>query len=72
MLLFRSEEHVTRWCRTWKIKRGAVLSLSQGLRLANVWYSDRMSPAWRPFSPPQAQAALNKIGLRSQFWRLSP
>jgi len=70
MLLFRSEEHVARWCRTWKIPRGASLSLRQGERLAKAWYGDRLSPHWRPFSPQQAQAVLNKVGLRSNFWRL--
>jgi hypothetical protein len=71
MLLFRSEEHVARWCRTWKISRGAVFSLNQGLRLAKAWYGDRLSPQWRPFSPQQAQAALGKVGLRSAFWCLA-
>ncbi len=71
MLLFRSEEHVARWCRIWKLRRGAVFSPQQGLRLAKAWYGDRLSPKWRPFSPQQAQATLNNVGLRSAFWRLS-
>ncbi len=71
MLLFRSEEHVARWYRIWKLRRGAVFSLNQGLRLAEAWYGDRLSPKWRPFSPQQAQAALNSVGLRSAFWRLA-
>jgi hypothetical protein len=70
MLLFRSEEHVARWCRTWKIPHGAAFSLQQGMRLAKAWYGDRLSPKWRSFSPQQAQAVLNKVGLRSAFWRL--
>ena len=70
MLLFRSEEHVARWCRVWKISRGAVFSLQQGLRLAKAWYGDRLSPNWHPFSSPQAQVVLNRAGLRSKFWRL--
>ena len=70
MLLFRSEEHVARWCRTWKIPRGAVFSLNQGLCLAEAWYGDRLSSKWRPFSTQQAQAVLSEVGLRSAFWRL--
>jgi hypothetical protein len=70
MLLFRSEEHIARWCRAWKMRRGAAFSLNQGLRLAKAWYGDRLSRDWRPFSPPQAQAVLNQAGLRSAFWRL--
>jgi hypothetical protein len=70
MLLFRSEEHVARWCRMWNRPRGAVFSLQQGLRLAEVWYGNRLSPSWRPFSVDQAQAALSSVGLRSSFWQL--
>jgi len=72
MLLFRSEEHVDRWCRTWKIPRGATLSLAQGWRLAQLWYGDRLSPNWRPFSSAEAQARLARAGLRSAFWQLQP
>ena len=71
MLLFRSEEHVARWCRIWKIPRGAAFSTKQGLRLAKAWYGDRLSRNWRPFSSQQGQAVLNQVGLRSQFWRLT-
>ena len=71
MLLFRSEEHVARWCRIWKLPRGAIFSLRQGERLAKAWYGDRLSPNWQPFSPQQAQAVLHKVGLRSKFWRLT-
>jgi hypothetical protein len=70
MLLFRSEEHVARWCRVWKIPRGAIFSIRVGQRLAKAWYGDRLSRNWQPFSPQQAQAVLNKVGLRSNFWRL--
>src|SRR5438876_12432566 len=41
MLLFRSEEHVARWCRIWKLRRGAVFSLQQGLRLAKACWSEK-------------------------------
>jgi hypothetical protein len=71
MLLFRSEEHVARWCRIWKLPRGAIFALRQGERLAKGWYGDRLSPNWQPFSAQQAQAVLRKVGLRSKFWRLT-
>src|SRR2546427_3236184 len=48
MLLFRSEQHVDRWCKQWNRPRGGILSLQQGCRLAKEWYGDRLSPAWRP------------------------
>ncbi len=70
MLLFRSDEHLTRWCKTWKQPHGATLTLAQGWNLAKAWYGDRLSPRWRPASPEQAQKMLGSVGLRSKFWRL--
>jgi Alkylmercury lyase len=70
MLLFRSEEHVARWCRIWSIPRGAVFTLEQGWTLAKAWYGDRLSPHWRPKSAEEAEALFRKIGLRSPFWRM--
>jgi hypothetical protein len=71
MLLFRSEQHVERWCAQWKRPRGGTLTLSQGWRLAREWYRDRLSPAWRPKTVPEAQAALASIGLVGKFWKLA-
>src|SRR5436305_9251093 len=34
MLLFRSEEHIDRWCAAWRLPRGAILTLETGWRLA--------------------------------------
>ena len=39
MLLFRSEEHVERWCEAWRLPRGAVLTPLDCWRLARAWYS---------------------------------
>jgi len=71
MLLFRSEEHVTRWSKLWKLRRGATLSLEQGLRLAQAWYSNRLERDWHPKPPQQAEALFARLGLRSRFWRMS-
>jgi hypothetical protein len=71
MLLFRSEEHVSRWCKTWKLPRGAVLTLDQGWRLAQAWYGDRLSPDWKPRATPELQQLFRALGLRSKFWRLA-
>src|SRR5438067_496243 len=38
MLLFRSEEHIDRWCEMWGQPRGGTLSLDQGWKLATAWY----------------------------------
>ena len=68
--MFRSEQHVDRWCRQWKRQRGGILSLDQGWRLSQAWYGDRLSPDWRPKTVDEAQALFAKIGLRGPFWRL--
>ena len=71
MLLFRSEQHVERWCAQWKRPRGGTLTLPQGWRLAQEWYRDRLSPDWRPKTVPEAQTAFASIGLVGEFWRLA-
>lgn len=70
MLLFRSEQHVDRWCAQWNRPRGGTLSLLQGWRLAKGWYGDRLSPTWRPKTVGEAQTAFAGIGLVSDFWQL--
>ena len=34
MLLFRSEEHIDRWCKSWDLPRGATLSPRQTWKLS--------------------------------------
>jgi hypothetical protein len=46
------------------------MSLSQVWRLAQEWYSDRLSPQWRPKTLSEARAALDRIGLVGDFWKL--
>ena len=72
MLLFRSEQHVDRWCRQWNRPRGGVLSLDQVWSLAAEWYGDRLNPAWSPKTAAEAQSAFARIGLVADFWKLSP
>jgi hypothetical protein len=71
MLLFRSEEHVDHWCKSWGQSRGGVFSLDQGWGLARAWYSeDRRSAQWRRKTKEEAQQILDDLGLSSPFWRL--
>ena len=73
MLLFRSEEHVDKWCADWRFSRGAVLTLERCWRLAAAWYSaDRRDPQWRRATAAQAQALFASLGLTSPFWNLTP
>lgn len=70
MLLFRSEEHVRRWCGAWKRKPGAVFSLEKGWRLAKAWYGNRLDPAWHQFTSDEATALLRRLGFAGPFWRI--
>ena len=70
MLLFRSEEHVDRWCTSWKQPRGALLSMEQIWGLARAWYHDRLAPEWRPKTPEEIRGLFKQLGLTSEFWRL--
>jgi predicted metal-dependent hydrolase len=69
MLLFRSEQHVDRWCTQWKRERGGVFSLKQGWDLAQKWYGDRLSPEWKPKSHAEAEALFESCGLLGDFYK---
>ena len=70
MLLFRSEQHVGRWCAQWQRPRGGTLTLQQGWQLAVEWYGNRLDPDWRPKTAIQAQELFTRIGLVGEFWQL--
>ena len=71
MLLFRSEEHIERWCEMWGQPRGATLSLEQGWKLAKAWYSqDRREDGWRRRTPDEAVSIFEEIGMTGPFWQL--
>ncbi len=71
MLLFRSEQHVDHWCEQWNRPRGGILSLKQGWKLAQLWYSDRLEPNWRPKTAAEAESVFAQVGLVGEFWKLS-
>jgi predicted metal-dependent hydrolase len=70
MLLFRSEQHVERWCAQWNRARGGILTLQQGWRLAQQWYGDRLRPDWRAKTVAEAEAVFARVGLTGEFWKL--
>ena len=71
MLLFRSEEHVNRWCAQWNLPPGALLSLEQAWQLAQAWYGqDRRLPTWRRKTVEEAEALFSELGLTSSYWKL--
>jgi hypothetical protein len=71
MLLFRSEEHVDRWCRQWGQPRGEILKGEQIWGLAKSWYSeDRRETNWRRKTKEETEEVFAGLGLTSQFWEL--
>ncbi|MGH9701936.1 MAG: hypothetical protein ACRD4K_01065 [Candidatus Acidiferrales bacterium] len=70
MLLFRSEEHVDRWCLERNLPKGALLTMEQGWGLAKGWYGDRLDPDWKPKSETEMLAAFAELGLTGEFWQL--
>ena len=68
MLLFRSEEHVSRWLgdRT----AGATIPVTTLSDLAHEWWHDRLDPQWQPHSREQNQSILDGLGLTGEFWQL--
>jgi hypothetical protein len=72
MLLFRSEEHIARWCSDWHQPRGATLAPEQVWQLAQAWYgADRRAPTWRRYTAPEAEAIFATLGLTGPFWSLT-
>jgi hypothetical protein len=71
MLVFRSEAHVEKWCKDWRMPRGAVLDLNTCWRLAEAWYGeDRRNPEWRRRTADEAKTLFTSLGLTSAFWNL--
>ncbi len=70
MLLFRSEEHVDRWCAAKHLPKGAVFSPKTAWRLAHAWYHHKMDPNWRRHTLEEAAALLVSLGLTGPFWNL--
>ena len=70
MLLFRSEEHVDRWCADRDLPRGGTMTPDQCWRLAQAWYGDKVSPDWRRATLDEAESLLAETGLTGPFWSL--
>lgn len=50
--------------------RGAVVTLERMWALVQPWYAGRLEAQWRGRSAEEAQAILDGLGLRGEFWRL--
>ena len=70
MLLFRSEEHIDRWCEARDLPRGATLTPEQCWRLAAGWYVDKLRPDWRRHTVEETEVLLAEVGLTGDFWNV--
>ena len=71
MLIFRSEEHLGKWMKDWRMPQGAILSLEQCWILAQAFYGpDRRAPEWRRKTADEIEVLFKELGLTSPFWRL--
>jgi hypothetical protein len=71
MLLFRSEEHIDRWCGQWNRPRGGVMTLEQQWGLSFAWFEEnRGAASWRRRTLDEAEALFARLGLVGEFWKL--
>ena len=70
MLLFRSEEHLDRWCAFRELPRGGTMSPAQCWHLAQAWYGEKLHPDWRRKTLEETEAVLTAVGLTEPFWNL--
>jgi hypothetical protein len=70
MLIFRSEDHIDRWCTFRELPRGGTMSPERCWQLAQAWYSGKLSPDWRRKTLEESEAMLASIGLTEPFWNL--
>ena len=68
MLLFRSEEHVNRWCEDHRTPRRPLVSLDQIWQLSIAWYENRLTIESRRPAPDQMVGIFSSIGLDGPFW----
>lgn len=70
MLLFRSEEHVERWCQGHNVPRRPLVSLDQLWQLAMAWYANRLTEESRRPGPDEMEEIFAKLGLHDSFWQV--
>ena len=71
MLLFRSEEHIDRWCGQWGLPRGAVLNMEKAWRLASAWFAeDRGAREWSRPPADVVERLFDSLGFTGDFWKL--
>jgi hypothetical protein len=70
ILFFTSENRIDRWCERHGRPRGAILTMADGMKLAQRWFGDYASPDWRRKTPDEARAIFEELGFDLAFWDL--
>lgn len=70
MLLFRSEEHVKRWCRARDLPRRPLVSLDTLWSLAVAWYENRLTEESRRPGAAETRQIFAGLGLVDPFWQI--
>ncbi len=70
MLLFRSEEHVTRWCKVRGWSERPLVLIGQLWQLSVAWYGNRLTPASRRPIGEEVTKIFSRIGLTGEFWEV--
>jgi hypothetical protein len=68
MLLFRSEEHVSRWCKLRGWPKRPLVTMDQLWKLSVAWYGNRLTPASRRPMGEEVRQIFAGIGLTGEFW----
>ena len=68
MLLFRSEEHVDRWCAVHGLPRRPLVTLAQLWELSVAWYANRLTPEARRPMGAEIREIFDRLGLTDPFW----
>jgi hypothetical protein len=68
MLLFRSEDSVTAWCKERGFPQRPLINLEQLWYLAETWYGNRLTVDSRRPAPGEMAEIFAKIGLAGPFW----
>jgi hypothetical protein len=70
MPLFRSEEHVNRWCRVRDLPRRPLVSLDRLWELSVAWYRSRLTPGARRPMGAEIRQIFDRLGLTDPFWQI--
>ena len=68
MLLFRSEEHVDRWCDSNRTPKRPLVTLDQLWVLATAWYGNRLTAEARRPMGDEVREIFEGLGLTGSFW----